>query len=278
MERSPSSTLEARPVTPPGRRHERGVTVRGLWKEYPGRRGNFLALRNVDLTVAPGTIVALIGASGCGKSTLVRIVADLEPASSGQVLVDGDLPAAARRDHRIGIAFQESALVPWKTVTQNVAFPLEIAGRRPDPAAIGALVELVGLGPFATTRPAQLSGGMRQRVAIARALAVEPSLLLLDEPFGALDEVTRSRLNVELLRIWAEQRPTTIVVTHSIEEALYLADEVVVMAPAPGRVVARLPVPFGRPRPRAITRTPEFHALADELGELLDTTPLEEAT
>ena len=206
------------------------------------------ALDGVDLDVAPGEVVALIGPNGSGKSTLLRVVAGLLRPDRGSVALDGR--AVTEPDPGIALVFQEPRLLPWRSVASNVGYPLEIAGWPPGrrQQRVTELLDLVGLEGAAALRPHELSGGMRQRAAIARALALEPSVLLLDEPFSALDALTRERFNVELLKLWSRTGTTILVVTHSIPEAIFLADRVVVLSPRPGRVVAEIEVPIARPR------------------------------
>jgi NitT/TauT family transport system ATP-binding protein len=224
----------------------------------------------LELRIGDGEWVALIGPSGCGKSTVLRLLAGLDEPTTGQVQINGQAPRRLQAQHSLGIAFQEHALLPWRTVDGNLRLPFEVAGLAATEERIRELIALAGLEGFEHARPAELSGGMRQRVAIVRALALEPTLLLLDEPFGALDAVTRRRMNFELERIWLQSRPTTLLVTHSVDEAVLLADRVIVLTERPGRVRRDSPVPFARPRSAALMRTDEFHRLADELTASLE--------
>lgn len=247
------------------------VRLVGVSKRFPvSKKETLLAVDRIDLHVSSNEFVAIIGPSGCGKSTILRMVASLEEPTSGTVLVSGRPPHELALAHRLGVAFQDHALLPWLSSWENIALPYRLAGRRPDVDHVAALLTLVGMEGFAGSRPKQLSGGMRQRVAIARALALAPEVLLLDEPFGSVDAVTRRRLNLELQRIWSEQAITTLLVTHSVEEAIFLADRIVVLTERPGRIKLVRDVPFARPRAREVLTTDAFHALADELTLALD--------
>jgi NitT/TauT family transport system ATP-binding protein len=242
------------------------LEVRGLRKVFTAGGHEVVALDGIDLEVAPGEFTCLLGPSGCGKSTLLDAIAGFAPPTAGQVIALGR-PVTGPGPER-AMVFQEYALFPWMTVEQNVAFGLELKGldaaaRRP---VVDGYLARLGLRDFRDRFPKDLSGGMRQRVAIARALAIDPPMLLMDEPFGALDALTRRSLQDELLRLWAEDRKTIVFVTHGIEEAVYLADKVVVMTYRPGTVKRIVPVPLPRPRDPA---APEFNALERELTALV---------
>ena len=248
------------------------ISIEQVTKRFQlaGSSEGVLALSDLSLTIAPGEFVAILGPSGCGKSTLLRLVASLEQPTGGTVSVNGAAPGLVSAQHALGVAFQDHALLPWLSVHDNIALPFKLAGRKVDEAAIARLIELVGLSGFVEARPKQLSGGMRQRVSIARALVLEPEVLLLDEPFGALDAVTRRQMNVELQRIWSARQITTMLITHSVDEALFLADRVVVMSGRPGRIVREVAVPFARPRSTGVMRSEEFHRMVDDLTGALD--------
>jgi len=242
------------------------IAVRGVGRHFRAGGVDVRALDALDMDVPCGGFVALIGPSGCGKSTALRMIAGLDHPTTGSIEIGDLTPDELRRQRRVGIAFQDASLLPWRTVEGNIRLSLELVGRAKDHAAVASLVDLVGLQGFERARPGQLSGGMRQRVAIARALATEPDVLLLDEPFGALDALTRQGLNDELLAIWEARATTTLLVTHSVPEAVYLADTVLVMSPRPGRIVQRIDVPLERPRHVAMQRTEGFHRLLDEIA------------
>lgn len=229
------------------------------------------ALEDINLEIRANEFVSFIGPSGCGKSTLLRLIADLLVPTSGEVLVNGKRPQQARLDRDYGIVFQAATLYDWRTVSQNVQLPLEIMGRSPEQRAerAQAMLKLVELEKFASHYPWQLSGGMQQRVAIARALAFEPALLLMDEPFGALDEFTRERMNIELLKIWGQTGGTVIFVTHSIAEAVFLSSRVVIMSPRPGRITRMLDIDLPRPRSFETREDSRYFAAVTDARESL---------
>ena len=245
------------------------VDVRRASVVYPSADAPVHALSEIDLTIAQGEFVSLIGPSGCGKTTLLRVIADLEPITSGTVLVNGLTPHDARLARAYGYVFQAPALFPWRTVLGNVMLPLQIQGR--DKAAAEAIAReqlgRVGLTGFEKKYPWQLSGGMQQRVSIARALGFEPKILMMDEPFGALDEITRDGLNDQLQQLWQRERRTVVFVTHSIAEAVYLSTRIVVMSPRPGRILKIIHSTLPDARTLDMRDTPEFMALAHEVRE-----------
>ena len=245
------------------------VRIDGVTKTFP--QGNVTALQEIDLELAPAEFVSLIGPSGCGKSTLLRVIGDLIEPTAGSITVNGKSVRQARNDGDYGIVFQDAVLFDWRTVAKNIALPLEMLGweRQRRKARVTEMLELVELGGFADHHPWQLSGGMQQRVAIARALSFEPALLLMDEPFGALDEMTRERLNLELLSIWQKTGSTVVFVTHSISEAVFLSTRVVVMSPRPGRIAGMIDVDLPSPRSVETREAPRFFELVTEVRELL---------
>jgi NitT/TauT family transport system ATP-binding protein len=255
---------------------EVAVSVQGLSKRF--ERGNVLALDTIDLDVAPGEFVSLIGPSGCGKSTLLRIVGDLIQPTQGTVLVNGKDAHQARLDRDYGIVFQDAVLYDWRTVARNIALPLEMAGwdRRRRADRVAEMLELVELTGFADHHPWQLSGGMQQRVSIARALSFSPALLLMDEPFGALDEMTRERMNGELLRIWQDLGATVVFVTHSIAESVFLSTRVVVMSARPGRIAGIVEIDLPQPRDAATREHPRFAEHITHVRRLLRSGGLDE--
>ncbi len=239
--------------------------ARGLSLAFENTHGPFWVLQGLDLAVQAGEFVAVLGPSGCGKSTLLRVLAGLLPPTQGQVRFDGRVLREPHPD--IGMVFQNSNLLPWRTVLQNITLPLELRGvpRSQARQQARAMIQLVGLEGFEDTLPRDLSGGMAQRVALARALVYRPRLLLLDEPFASLDALTREQMWEELLRLWRHTRVTILMVTHSITEALFLADRICVLSARPARVRMRMRVPFPRPRQEAIRYTPEFGQLVQEI-------------
>ena len=245
------------------------VAIRGVSKRF--ERGNLQALEDIDLAVSAGEFVSLIGPSGCGKSTLLRVIGDLVEPTTGEALVNGKPARRARLDRDYGIVFQSAVLYDWRTVAKNISLPLEMDGweRSRRAERVREMLELVELTGFDGHYPWQLSGGMQQRVAIARALSFEPALLLMDEPFGALDEMTRERLNSELLRLWSVMGSTIVFVTHSIAEAAFLSTRVVVMSPRPGRISGIVEIDLPQPRTIDTREDPRFFAYVTEIRELL---------
>ena len=245
------------------------IEARNLTKTYASHDGDVVALQDVSLKVTDSEFVSILGPSGCGKSTLLRILDGLTSADSGAIEMDGK--PIERPTQERGFVFQSFNLFPWRTVRGNIEFGMEIKGvpSRERHVAAQRLVELMGLTGFERKFPHELSGGMQQRVGIARALAIDPAVLLMDEPFGALDAQTREDMQDELLRVWAAARKTVLFVTHSIEEAIYLSDRVLIMTPRPGRILADVAIPFTRPRSEAHRTLPEFSALRHAIRERL---------
>lgn len=249
------------------------VSAKNLSLTFTTNDGPVHALSDVNLEVGKGDFVSFIGPSGCGKTTFLRVIADLERPTSGNITVNGVSPEAARKDRSYGYVFQASGLFPWRTVERNVALPLEIMGYSDaeKKERVARTLELVNLSGFEKKYPWQLSGGMQQRASIARALAFDADLLLMDEPFGALDEIVRDHLNEQLLKLWAATNKTICFVTHSIPEAVYLSTKIVVMSPRPGRVADVIDSPLPKERPLDIRETPEFLAIAHRVREGLRT-------
>lgn len=247
------------------------VDANAIGKTFEGRSGQVEAVRDIDLQIEPGEFVSLIGPSGCGKSTLLRLVADLIQPTTGTLTINGKDTRQARIDGDYGIAFQRATLLDWRTVERNVELPLELAGMdsRGRSERARELLGMVGLDDFADHYPWQLSGGMQQRVAIARSLVQHPPLLLMDEPFGALDEMTRESMQQELMRIWRDTGTTVIFVTHSIPEAVFLSTRVVVMSARPGRITAEIAIDLPQPRDFEVRESPRFFDLLTEVREAL---------
>ncbi|WP_424968364.1 ABC transporter ATP-binding protein [Dinoroseobacter sp. S375] len=248
-----------------------GISLSGVSKTFEGRGKTVQALRDVTLNCPAGSFTALIGPSGCGKSTALRVALGLETPDTGEIRIHGDTPLEAARAGKTGVAFQDAALLPWRSVRRNVEMPLEVIGlsRKAHAAQVQAMIDLVGLSGYENSLPGELSGGMRQRVAIARALVTEPRVLFMDEPFGALDQILRRQMNVELQRVWQETGATALLVTHGIDEAVFLADRIVVMHAGPGRIADIIDVPFARPRHPDLFSDPAFHALTDRVAAVL---------
>jgi NitT/TauT family transport system ATP-binding protein len=243
------------------------IEAKDLSLTFTTADGPVYALSKVNLTVEDGDFVSFIGPSGCGKTTLLRVIADLEQASEGTITVNGMTPAAARAARAYGYVFQAPALLPWRTVEANVGLPLEIMGLEDAAGRVRRNLEMVNLAGFEKKFPWQLSGGMQQRVSIARALAFDPKLLLMDEPFGALDEIVRDKLNAQLLELWERTKKTVVFVTHSIPEAVFLSTKIVVMSPRPGRIIDVIETNFPRRRSLDMRETPEFLKIAHRVRE-----------
>ena len=247
------------------------IGIDNVEKVFQGDAGEVVALSEVSMDIASGELITLIGPSGCGKTTLLRLIADLEQPTSGAIRVNGKAPTDARADRDYAYVFQAPVLYEWRTVKRNVKLPLEIMGvsKREQEARADRLLGMVGLADFAESLPWQLSGGMQQRVSIARALSFSPSILLMDEPFGALDEITREQMQLELLRIWRETGTTTVFVTHSIPEAVFLSTKVVVMSPRPGRIYETIEIDLPQPRTAETRESERFFELSTEVREAM---------
>lgn len=254
-ERAPDASRDAAP----------GITCEGLSRAFGTGAARIDALAPTDLHLEGGRTTAFVGPSGCGKSTLLRLIAGLDRPNTGRVLIGGQTPAEMRRRAALAVAFQDAALLPWRSVRGNIALARKLARMAPDPAKVDDLIATVGLAGFEDRRPADLSGGMRQRAAIARCLVTDPRLLLLDEPFGAVDELTRGRLNHELPALWQARGVTAVLITHSVSEAVTIADRVIVLSPRPARVVADIRVPLSHPREKG----PALEALIEEVSGAL---------
>jgi NitT/TauT family transport system ATP-binding protein len=248
------------------------ITLDNVTKTFQTHHATVRALDTIQLSIREKEFVCLIGPSGCGKSTILGLIAGLAKPTSGTLRIDGKSIDVARQGHQIGLVFQDPVLLPWRTVHENVSLPLEVLKfpRSERLERIKVVLELVGLSGFEQRFPHELSGGMRQRLGIARALSFDPQVLLMDEPFGALDTITRDKMSIELLRIWEQQQKTVVFVTHSISEAALLSDRVVVLTPRPGRISAIIDNPLARPRPLQMRDCSEFIALSRQLRQLLE--------
>ncbi len=244
---------------------ETEIKIEDLWIKFPDKDGGkpVTALQDVNLTIKQGEFISMVGPSGCGKTTLLRTIADLQQTTSGKITIRGQSPRDIRLQKKFGIVFQSPVLYEWRTVRRNVCMPMELMGlpKKYRTQTVSELLELVGLYDFGKKFPHELSGGMQQRVGIARALAIKPEILLMDEPFSALDEFTKEKLHEDLLKIWAKTNKTILFVTHNISEAVFLSDRVVVLSPHPGRVSAIVDVNIPRPRSLDVKNSPEFTAL-----------------
>lgn len=247
------------------------IDIKRLSKEFTTGKTSTVALSDVSLTIEPGSFVSLVGPSGCGKTTLLRLIGGLETPTQGTIEVLGRSAAEALQDRAFGFMFQDPTLLPWRTVEDNASLLLDVTGQRHHRERVQRLIEIVGLTGFETSYPAQLSGGMRQRVALARALALEPEVLLMDEPFAALDAITRDRMGEELVKMWDGSR-TVVFVTHSISEATLLSDRVVVLSARPGRVTADLEIDLPRPRDSHVREMTEFQQYSTTLRNAIEGT------
>ena len=247
------------------------IEIDGVSKRFQLSRSDYVdALDDVSFEIYKNEFVALVGPSGCGKSTLLRMIAGLDEPSDGTIKVGHDHPRQLIAQQRVGMAMQEHGLMPWLDAGENVSLPFRLAGLPVDLERVEELLHLVKLSEFAKARPSQLSGGMKQRLSIARALVLQPDLLILDEPFGALDAVTRRMMNQELQRIWSNKPTTTVLVTHSLEEAVFLSDRILMMSPNPGTVISEYPVPLPRPRTLQTSREEGFLGLVESVTARLD--------
>ncbi len=248
---------------------ETGIKIENLWVQFPDKNGGepVVALKNINLEIKPGEFVSLVGPSGCGKTTLLRTIADLQQPTTGTISIGGLTPREIRLQQKFGIVFQNPVLYEWRTVRRNVCMPMEIMGvpKKERTNRVTQTLELVGLYNFGKKHPHELSGGMQQRVGIARALALRPKILLMDEPFSALDEFTKEKLHLDVQNIWSKTKKTIIFVTHNIQEAVFLSDKVVVLSPHPGRVSAVVDINLPRPRGLEIRDTIEFNSLVSKV-------------
>lgn len=248
---------------------ETGIKIENLSVQFPDKNGGepVIALQNINLEIKPGEFVSLVGPSGCGKTTLLRTIADLQQPTSGTISIRGLTPREIRLQQKFGIVFQNPVLYDWRTVRRNVCMPMEIMGipKKERTARVTKMLELVGLYNFGKKHPHELSGGMQQRVGIARALAIRPEILLMDEPFSALDEFTKEKLHLDLQNIWSKTKKSVVFVTHNIQEAVFLSDKVVVLSPHPGRVSAVVDINLPRPRGLEVRDTVEFNSLVSKV-------------
>lgn len=248
---------------------ETGIKIENLSVQFPDKNGGepVIALQNINLEIKPGEFVTLVGPSGCGKTTLLRTIADLQQPTSGTVSIRGLTPREIRLKKKFGIVFQNPVLYDWRTVRRNVCMPMELMGvpKKERTTRVTQMLELVGLYNFGKKHPHELSGGMQQRVGIARALAIRPEILLMDEPFSALDEFTKEKLHLDLQNIWSKTKKSVVFVTHNIQEAVFLSDKVVVLSPHPGRVSAVVEINLPRPRGLAVKDSTEFNTLVSKV-------------